>query len=139
MGTELFAVVYMNHGRWVARCPRPYCTNAEQFGQCQDGTVGGLAEGRFRCRLEQGGCGLTCHAQWPDAELIPQVEQLLLARPVPATRNWEPGETLSDLLGENFEHGIVPASTLRGEPLTILGDSVTSGALASVSRPEIEA
>jgi hypothetical protein len=128
----------MNTGMWVAYCPRPGCTNAEKFGLCDDGTTGGLAGDSFRCRPEYGGCGLVCRAQWPDADLVPKIEALVLVRPVPATRNWEPGETLSDLMGENFEHGIVPAAALRGEPVTILGDRVTSGALESTHRIEIE-
>lgn len=134
---DVFAVVYFNHGRWVALCPRPGCMSAEMFGRCQDGTQGGLAGDSFRCRTEYGGCGLICRAQWPDAELVPMIEALLLARPVPSTRNWMPGETPADLLAENFEHGIVPKAALEGEPVVIVGNDVTQGALPSTDRPSL--
>lgn len=105
--TELVAVVYMDLGRWVARCPRPGCPSAEAYGP-------GLTGERFWCRPgdrgELGGCGFRCPAQWPaQMELI---EQLLLVRPVAATRNWKPGEPVHDLLAENVMHGILPAGPL---------------------------
>lgn len=103
----LVAVVFMRWGRWIARCPRPGCANAECYGNDDAGDVGGLA-GSFRCRLEKGGCGLQCDALWP--EHVEDIERLLLARPVPATRNWEPGEDLVGLLAENIQHGIVPVT-----------------------------
>ena len=101
------AVVFMSWGRWVARCPRPACHNAEHFGPSTDGTPGGLAGG-FRCRSEAGGCGLVCEARWPAQ--VEEIEWLLMQRPVPSTRNWQPGEDLSALLAENIQHGIVPLS-----------------------------
>jgi hypothetical protein len=33
---------------------------------------------------------------------------LLRRRPEAPTRNWEPGETLEDLLAENVAHGLLP-------------------------------
>lgn len=134
---DVAAVVLMAHGRWVARCPRPGCPNAEAFGRCDDGTVGGLAGDSFRCRPEYGGCGLVCRATWPDAAMLPQIEQLVLARPVPRNRAWLPGETLADLLAQNFELGVVPTAALEGQPVHIIGSELTAGALASTSRPQI--
>jgi hypothetical protein len=85
LATDYVAVAYVNHGRWVARCPRPGCTNAEQAGRCDDGSVGGLEEHRFTCRA---------------------------AAYSPITRNWHPGEDAGDLLRENLEHGLVPSHEL---------------------------
>jgi hypothetical protein len=139
--------VYVNHGRWVARCPRPGCYNAEAFGKCADGTTGGLtASGEFHCRNEYApngqqydGCGLTCPADWPAPDMVPAVEQLLSPRPAPVTRNWHPGETLADLQAENFEHGIVPAAALAGHKVQIIGDDAPPAALGGFTdRPELE-
>lgn len=102
-GPEPVAVVRMNWGRWLAECPRPGCASAESYGPGLDGE-------RFTCRVEAGGCGLRCRAVWPEA--LETIERLLLARPVPATRNWEPGETVHDLLAENVMHGILPDGPL---------------------------
>lgn len=122
--TKPRATVYMNHGLWVAQCPVPGCMNAEKFGRCQDGTVGGLTGQAFRCRVEYGGCGITCPADWPAN--IADIETLVLARPFAVNRNWLPGEDLVDLLGENITHGVVPKGPFavtsdRIEPLLIEG------------------
>lgn len=138
MATNLVAIVHMSAGRWAAKCPRPFCTNAECFGRCDDGSTGGLDGSNFRCRPEYGGCGLVCTAQWPDPEAIPVIEQLLLARPVPATRNWLPGETPSHLMWENFEHGIVPESVFSKGIVTLVGNEVVHGELQSAQLPELE-
>src|SRR4051812_6001871 len=100
----LAAVAYMSWGMWVARCPRPGCPNAERRGRCDDGTVGGLRAEHFECRRAYGGCGLRCAVEWPAD--IANLERVLLARPVPANRNWTPGETLLELIAENAAHGI---------------------------------
>jgi hypothetical protein len=89
-----------NWGRWVARCPRPWCTNAAQLDRGQP---------VFTC-LGLGGCGAQAEVVWaadPDA-----VETILAMRPVSATRNWAPGETLEDLLAENAAHDCLPAEWL---------------------------
>jgi hypothetical protein len=114
------AVVFMSWGRWVAQCPRPGCPNAEQFGRCDDGTPGGLTGTSFRCRTEYGGCGLVCAVEWPAN--VEDLEAVLRARPVPATRNWAPGEDPSQLLRENIEHGLIP-----NREVTVIGGRVTVG------------
>lgn len=121
MATDLVAaVVFMYAGQWVAQCPRPGCRNVEKFGRCDDGTIGGLDGARFVCRATHGGCGLTCPAAWPaDVE---ELEAVLLARPVPLTRNWRPGEDIRDLLLENAGHGIEPT----GEQMLAVAAAVTS-------------
>src|SRR5688500_4191594 len=128
----------MSCGRWVAACPRQFCMNGECFGKCDDGSTGGLAGDSFRCRPEYGGCGLVCRGPWPDTEDIPVIEQLLLARPVPTTRNWLPGETPSHLLAENFENGIVPASVFDQGAVMLVGNQVTRGELGASEHLQIE-
>lgn len=138
MPTDQRAVAWLYQGAWVANCPRG-CGNVEKRGRCDDGTTGGLDGQRFHCRLSHGGCGLTCGVDWPYR--IAEIEALVMARPVPANRNWRPDEDLLDLLGENLEHGIVPTSALEGGPsralLAIVDDEVQAGALESVHHREL--
>ena len=140
MAIDLVAAAFLNHGRWCALCPRAGCSNAEQRGRCDDETTGGLDAEQFYCRVSHGGCGLTCAVDWPYR--IAEIEALVMARPIPATRNWRPGEDLLDLLGENIEHGIVPTGAIEGGPsralLAIVGDEVQAGSLESAPRPQIE-
>lgn len=76
--TEKSVQAYMNHGRWVAECVRPYCGNAMKLQPLQR---------QFHCG-GNGGCGLIATVAWPaDVEGITQA---LEKRPVPATRNWMP-------------------------------------------------
>ena len=133
-------MAWLSAGKWIASCPRPFCLNAEGFGPQQDGVAGGLTGTTFHCREAYGGCGLTCPADWPTN--VADIEALVMPRPVPATRNWLPGESLGDLLAENIEHGLVPTEALTGGPtrklLEVVGDQVTVGQLKCAERPEIE-
>jgi hypothetical protein len=53
--------------------------------------------------------------------MVAGVERLLSMRPNVATRNWEPGETLIDLMVENGKHGVFdPISTAELPPGTSL-------------------
>jgi hypothetical protein len=137
--TDLVAVAELNHGRWIAHCPRG-CGNVEQRGRCDDNTTGGLDADRFYCRESHGGCGLTCGVDWPYR--IAEIEALVLARPFRDNRNWRPDEDLLDLLGENVKHGIVPTGAIEGGPsrslLSIVDDEVQQGALESARLPAIE-
>lgn len=105
----MIARAYLNHGRWVADCPREHCSYAFELEQGQ---------GRYTCRTRQGkGCGAEAPVEWPaDAA---EIERALERRPVEATRNWFPhdhdlavlaglphGQTVADLLAENEEHGV---------------------------------
>jgi hypothetical protein len=54
-------------------------------------------------------CGLPTDIVWPPDPIA--IEAVLLMRPDPASRNWEPGETVADLVMENAAHGIVPPGT----------------------------
>ena len=79
---------YTNHGRWVAECGTPYCTEAH------------LVEpgDRFEC----GNCGESYGVEFPDDKLL--IDAALGRRVVPQTRNWLPGETVTDLVTENEQH-----------------------------------
>lgn len=114
---DVEATVYLSWGKWVARCPRPGCGNAEALGGCDDGTVGGLTETGFTCRTSHDGCGLVCRARWPRNRV--DIERLVMPRPAKSTRSWLPGETLGDLLAENMDHGLVP---VVGDPIVIVGE-----------------
>lgn len=121
--------VCANWGRWVVHCSGAFCFNAMQvypgqtFVTCTDceTTLGPLV--------------------WPaDPD---GVETLLLMRPDMRTRNWNPGETLQDLISENIVHGILPpgVQAIPGAPAQILmrtsGDSVAGGAVAACLRSDI--
>lgn len=50
---------------------------------------------------------------WPTDPL--GIETILLMRPAEKTRNWLPGETMTDLLVENAAHGIFPRGLTGAE------------------------
>ncbi len=99
------ALAYVNHGRWVADCPRPFCGNAMALEANQP---------VFGC-AGAGGCGMAAVISWPtDAQ---EIWDALMRRPVPGTRNWFPvghemaergglpmGQTPRELLEEQEEH-----------------------------------
>ena len=101
--TAAFARAYVNWGRWVADCGRPYCNG---------GRTPRTPAGPVHCA----NCHWEAPVQWPpDADAIWEV---LAARPVPGTRNWFPsghelalrsgcphGQTVADLAAENAEYG----------------------------------
>lgn len=79
----------VDDGRWVVDCPDPDCTSAQ---------IASDTDPRFVC--------VRC-AFGPFTVVFPKdrpaIEQTLLARPVPETRNWLPNETVGDLKRENDE------------------------------------
>ncbi|MBE4735686.1 hypothetical protein [Streptomyces caniscabiei] len=85
----------VNHGRWIADCPRRYCANAVRLTPRQ---------GTFHCAGE-GGCQMIAPIDWPpDAE---EIWNALMERPVPGTRNWYPdGHTEAVRMG--LPHGQTP-------------------------------
>lgn len=83
------AHAYYNWGRWVADCPDPHCSNAEQVDPPGEVLV---------CSF----CLRSWPLVWPDNG--PAIEAVLALRPVPATRNWLPGESLATLKAENVAH-----------------------------------
>ena len=79
---------YVNYGRWVAECPRPFCTNAFELTPNQP---------VFQC-VGDGGCSMVASIEWPpDAQ---EIWDALCKRLVPATRNWFPiGHPLAERFG----------------------------------------
>src|SRR6476619_6915198 len=89
-----------NWGRWIVDCP--HCTSAlaidpewgwvnprertvhdREFFQCWD-------------------CGVRAEVMWPPDDLIKSVERLLMMRPDPKNRNFDPKtETVNELMWEN--------------------------------------
>jgi hypothetical protein len=84
----------INHGRWIARCA---CGGAEDVAP---------AEPVFYC-LSCGNADNDGHVmtiEFPtDREAI---EAALLKRPEMENRNWQPSESVDDLMGENKAHGL---------------------------------
>ncbi len=102
-----------NWGRWCVDCPR--CTSA-------------LALRPGAPVFDCWDCGARADIAWPS--FTHDVERLLAMRPDVTTRNWEPGETLHDLLAENMAHGVMPLPLDGGGTLlTILGDRIIRDAL----------
>lgn len=99
---DYVAEAYVNHGKWVALCPRKDCFGAQKL-EARQGTV--------QCR----NCLLLSNVRWPaDADAI---WDALMVRPVPETRNWMPadhpwalmhrlphGQTVAQLRDETAEH-----------------------------------
>ena len=98
------ARAYMNHGRWIADCTRPFCANAEKLKPRQS---------MFHCS----NCMQIAEVEWP-AE-VDEITAVLERRPVPQTRNWFPaghglalrsgtlhGQSVADLQAENDEYGV---------------------------------
>ncbi|MDX3311595.1 hypothetical protein P1S61_21525 [Streptomyces sp. ME08-AFT2] len=91
----------VNHGRWIADCPRPYCANAMRL---QPG------EAAFHCGGE-GGCKLVAEVEWP-ADAV-GIWAALEERPVPGTRNWYP-DAHAEAVQLGLPHGQT-ATELRDE------------------------
>jgi hypothetical protein len=79
-------------------------------------------------------CGARSEVLWPPEGMVWSVERLLLMRPDPMTQNWEPGETLIDLMWENGAHGIFTEAT--GE-LTVNESEIRMDTLPATCRPEL--
>lgn len=96
---DVAAVARVDHSRWIADCPFDGCSGAEFVS---------FAEPVFfccECRNETTG-HVPVSVVMPDAETRAGVEEALLVRPVPDTRNWSPEESVDVLLVENVVHGI---------------------------------
>ena len=96
------ALAYVNHGRWVVECPE----------RCGFAVVASRSSPVFmcgKCRNAKAGGKLLRVAFPANRE---QIEYHLLKRPArhpleATTRNWRPGEKISDLIRENAAHGVV--------------------------------
>ncbi len=117
------AFARINWSRIVVDCPRRYCTSALTLPP---------GWGKFQCW----DCGWTAPIVWPAN--LPDLVAVLALRPDPKTRNWEPGETVMDLVRENIEHGILPtveelAAAQEQGPLLIETDGlIVTGAAGIV-------
>lgn len=98
------AVAYVNHGRWVADCPRPGCLNAEK-----------LDPGQFMYLCDA--CRIAVPIQWPAPQAAHDIWEALAERPNVENRNWFPaghplalaaglpnGLTAAELAGETSEN-----------------------------------
>lgn len=90
-----------NWGRWIVDCWTTWCTNA---------WMPELGEAEWVCTI----CGVPNVIEWPPDPIA--IEAILLMRPDPNTRNWEPGEGLNDLIMQNAEHGILPPKVNLDDP-----------------------
>lgn len=97
----------VNWGRWIVRCPRPHCWNA----------VALPVDTALAACVGDGGCGLEFPVLWPPDPIA--IAALLVMRPVPATRNWLPGETVEDLAAENAAHDCLPLDWLHSGRLVL--------------------
>jgi hypothetical protein len=88
---------FVNESRWIAQCE---CGGAEHVdpetrlfmcGSCFNVAFG------HRWRL----------VELPNDGTMQLLGTVLLARPEPSTRNWNPGEKVSDLIAENVAHGLM--------------------------------
>ena len=80
---------YHNHGRWVADCSTPYCTEAHLVEPGDVFTCG-------NCHTNHGAVAFPADKYLVDAALSRRI--------IPETRNWLPGETVDDLRAENAAH-----------------------------------
>lgn len=111
----------INWGRPVVDCPSPHCTSALMLPagtpvtQCWD-------------------CGACGAVVWPAN--LDDIALVLAQRPDDKTRNWEPGETLMDLVNENLLHGILPSGLDQLDPdrvgplLVVRDDRIVCGRAA---------
>lgn len=117
MTDELTTRAFVNAGSWVALCPQPWCLGFDHYGPGPNtGRIGGLGESTFTCPR----CTTVSRVAWPDNG--EDIMHVLAQRPMFETRNWQPGETLEDLLVENAVHGLIPAQLLAGVDLVIRGE-----------------
>lgn len=97
---DAVAVARVSGSCWIADCP----------SGDGDAEFVNFSEPRFFC--------CTCrNARWghkplrvevPKPTLRTEIEDVLLQRPDPRTRNWGPGEDLADLKAENLTRGYAP-------------------------------
>lgn len=91
----------VNHGVWIVACP------CEQPGLPSPGMALWPSIPWMwcvRCRNHE------TRGKWrpvavPPAEVRARIEAILLCRPGVSDRNWEPDETIAELIRQNVEHG----------------------------------
>lgn len=101
----MIAVVRVNRGRWIVDCPNPECTWAYDAITPEGATrylhtcVGEPWKGR-----SARGCGTPIELVWPTQDEAEEIVWALSQRNLIVTRNWNPGETVDDLLAENDKY-----------------------------------
>jgi len=86
--------VFLGYNAWHAKCP--FCNGQELMRE----------DGLFMCQS----CWNSAigrrylRASFPEARKA--IEDTVLARPIPSTRNWVHGETVADLQAQNKSHGV---------------------------------
>ena len=121
------AAAYYNHGRWVAECPDPTCSDARLVYEINPQT--GVPTGS---RLDSDRCaaGHAFLIGMPPAEEEARIVAALERRPLPSTRNWFPaehptalagglphGQTVADLEAETDAHLAAPDTPADRPPL----------------------
>lgn len=81
-----------NMGRWIVRC-----------SLCPAAARPPFHTPAVQCYA----CGTVTEIVWPSEQMRRGVERLLMMRPNWANRNWLPHETLTDLMWENGQHGVL--------------------------------
>jgi hypothetical protein len=81
----------INHGVWLLEC------------DCGAGVAVDPSFSAGYCF----GCGaIHTRVEWPAPEDRLNIEHVILARPKTVNRNWDPDETLIDVLVTNVDHGV---------------------------------
>lgn len=103
VGTAAPLLARVNHGRWIASCD----CGAPRDKVPTPGGVVFLGQPVVWClRCQNGGTGRGWRqVAVPGPELRAQIAAVLLCRPHVEDRNWEPSETVAELLAQNREHG----------------------------------
>lgn len=120
--TQLSVSAHANWSQWIAVCPR--CPSAERLEPHQP---------LFACTF----CEAVADVLWPSPEMVYGIERLLMMRPDPSKRNWQPGETLVDLMIENGEHGIFSDLPEGMDQLTVESGRIRMDTLPATSRREL--
>lgn len=93
--TSVHALAEVNHGRWIVRCP--WCATAQNAS---------ADDHRFFCTECSNGAagGQWITVEWPEDR--EEIEAALGCRPLPANRNWVPGESVAELWRDNADHEV---------------------------------
>lgn len=118
---SITALAYVNHGRWIAMCPRMGCLNAEFCSPGQwEFFCGAYALGR--------GQDVTGYCRWRGPLTWPgnayEINAELLRRPVAATRNWMPAGhpiALAARLPAGQSVAELAAEFLKNDPISAKG------------------
>jgi hypothetical protein len=99
VSSDRTTTAYVSGGVWVARCPEAGCRGVEMVR---------FSDRQFFC-CECRNASVGHHpilVELPDEHVAETVDRILELRPVPASRNWRPDESVDDLKRENLMHGV---------------------------------